>query len=223
MRDLFHTNSFTAHFDRNCHTPLGSYTYELLTRPSLLLKSTIFWDITPCSPLKVSRRFERTSPPFSGSNKPSKISAWKKVTMRWYLARFIRPWRWRRYVPPKRGLSFNGQHGVIYRMTVRTSNPTQDDFFNFHRLLGSLLQNVQIKVLQLKRDHGPYFCVINWELWWNPAQCSCRIGLVLPMFWILSPNTNWHRNLINSFGIENTLTARHDFTIMRAHFTLLTT
>jgi hypothetical protein len=29
------------------------------------------------------------------------------------LARLIRPWRWRRYVPPKRQLTFNGLHGVI--------------------------------------------------------------------------------------------------------------
>jgi hypothetical protein len=29
----------------------------------LKMKSTIFWDITPCSPLKVSRRFGETSPP----------------------------------------------------------------------------------------------------------------------------------------------------------------
>jgi hypothetical protein len=32
---------------------------------------------------------------------------------RWYLARFIRPWRWRWYVPPKCWLTFNRLHGVI--------------------------------------------------------------------------------------------------------------
>jgi hypothetical protein len=31
-------------------------------------KSTIFWDIMPCSPLRVNRRFGGTSPPSSGSN-----------------------------------------------------------------------------------------------------------------------------------------------------------
>jgi hypothetical protein len=31
------------------------------------MKSTILWDITPCSPFSVNRRFEKTSPPFSGS------------------------------------------------------------------------------------------------------------------------------------------------------------
>jgi hypothetical protein len=36
--------------------------------------STIFWAITPCSPLKVNPHFGETSPPSSGSkNKSSKI------------------------------------------------------------------------------------------------------------------------------------------------------
>jgi hypothetical protein len=30
--------------------------FEVLT--AVVMKSTIFWDITPCSPLKVNRRFE---------------------------------------------------------------------------------------------------------------------------------------------------------------------
>jgi hypothetical protein len=33
---------------------------------------TIFWDVTPCSQLKINRRFEGISPPSSGSNKRSK-------------------------------------------------------------------------------------------------------------------------------------------------------
>jgi hypothetical protein len=37
-----------------------------------------------------------------------------QLLSRLYLARFIlRPWRWRRYIPPKRRLTFNGLHGVI--------------------------------------------------------------------------------------------------------------
>jgi hypothetical protein len=32
--------------------------YEVLT--AVVVKSTIYWDITPCSPLKVNRRFEGT-------------------------------------------------------------------------------------------------------------------------------------------------------------------
>jgi hypothetical protein len=33
----------------------------------------------------------------------------------WYLARLIWPWRWKRYIPPNRRLTFNGLHGVISR------------------------------------------------------------------------------------------------------------
>jgi hypothetical protein len=41
------------------------------------------------------------------------------VLSRWFLARLILwPWRWKRYVPPKRGLIFNGLHGVISKKIV---------------------------------------------------------------------------------------------------------
>jgi hypothetical protein len=51
---------------------------------------------------------------------------------RWFLARLIlRPWRWRRYVPPKRRLTLNRLHDVISKKIeifittgVRTSIPT---------------------------------------------------------------------------------------------------
>jgi hypothetical protein len=38
---------------------------------------------------------------------------------RWFLAQhIIRPWRWRRYVPPKLRLTLNGLHGVISQKMV---------------------------------------------------------------------------------------------------------
>jgi hypothetical protein len=50
------------------------------------MKNSIFWDITPCNPLKVNRSFR------------GKISACHLLS-RWFLARLIlRPWRWRRHV-----------------------------------------------------------------------------------------------------------------------------
>jgi hypothetical protein len=46
--------------------------FEVLT--AVVMGSYIFWDITPCSPLKVNRLFGGTSPPSSGSKcEPSKI------------------------------------------------------------------------------------------------------------------------------------------------------
>jgi hypothetical protein len=70
------------------HVPPGPHTYawhhvQLLKGITLHLKSNIFWDITPCSPLKMNRRFGETSPPSSGSkNNPSKNPAWKQVASR---------------------------------------------------------------------------------------------------------------------------------------------
>jgi hypothetical protein len=44
--------------------------FEVLT--AVVMKNTIFWDITPCSPLKVNRRFGGTLPSSGSKNKPSK-------------------------------------------------------------------------------------------------------------------------------------------------------
>jgi hypothetical protein len=49
---------------------------------------------------------------------------------RWYLARLIWPWMWRRNFPPKRQLHFNGRHCIISQKIVLflniavTSKPT---------------------------------------------------------------------------------------------------
>jgi hypothetical protein len=63
----------------------------------------------------------------------------------------LRPWRWRRHVPPKRRLTFNGLHGVMSQKiglflttALRTSDPTNDilkkldGFYRFYiYILGS--------------------------------------------------------------------------------------
>jgi hypothetical protein len=69
---------------------------EVLT--AVVMKSSVFWDITPCSPLSVNRR-------------------WLLSASRCFIAWLIRrPWRWRQHVPSKRWLTFNGLHGVISQM-----------------------------------------------------------------------------------------------------------
>jgi hypothetical protein len=62
-----------------------------------VMRSSIFWDIRPCSPLKVNQSSRSCH-----------------LVSRWFLACLIlRTWRWRRNVPPKRRLTFDGLHGVI--------------------------------------------------------------------------------------------------------------
>jgi hypothetical protein len=64
----------------------------------VVMKSCVFWSITPCSPLKVNWQAE----------------LWLLPAPSWFLAWFIlRPWTWRRYVPPKIQLALTGLHGVI--------------------------------------------------------------------------------------------------------------
>jgi hypothetical protein len=92
----------------------------------MMTKSAISWDITPCSPSKINRRFGR---PYRLHLQQSSAC---HLHSRWFLARLIfLPWIWRRYVPPNRRLTFNGLHDVISQKivlfittAVRTSNST---------------------------------------------------------------------------------------------------
>jgi hypothetical protein len=67
--------------------------FEVLT--PVVTKSSVFWDITPCSPLKANRRSHLLS--------------------HWFLAQLIRlPSVWRRHFPPKRLLTLSGLHGAVH-------------------------------------------------------------------------------------------------------------
>jgi hypothetical protein len=78
---------------------------------TLKLKNTIFWDITPCSPLKVNRRFGGT---YRLNLQGRKISRARN----------------------QRESGWQGEHGVISQKivlfittSVRTSNPTEFKVF----------------------------------------------------------------------------------------------
>jgi hypothetical protein len=89
--------------------PVG---FEVLT--AVIMKISIFWDITQCSLLKLNRRFEGTlrlhlQGPISlaEQQRESRFPSVGQPLSRCYLARLTEPWRWRRYILPKRRLTFN--------------------------------------------------------------------------------------------------------------------
>jgi hypothetical protein len=95
--------------------------------------------MTPCSPLRVNRRFGLLGlffEPEDGGDMFLRKVGWNSMDYtasyrrRWYssachllacwflLNLFLRPWIWRRYVPPKRRLNLNGLHGVISQKMI---------------------------------------------------------------------------------------------------------
>jgi hypothetical protein len=80
-------------------TVLSECIVDLVKSPQLIImKNSVLWDIMPCSPSKVNRRFGGTC---RSKNKPSKKPAWKQV-LAWLI---LLPWRWRRHFSPKCWLS----------------------------------------------------------------------------------------------------------------------
>jgi hypothetical protein len=81
----------------------------------MVMKRCIFWDITPCSPLKMCRLFGGK---FCLDFQARRICQAKKQheagTWCWFLVWFtLRQWRWRQHVPPKRPLIFNRLRDII--------------------------------------------------------------------------------------------------------------
>jgi hypothetical protein len=79
--------------------------FKVLT--AVAIKSTIYWDITPCSPLKVNRRFGESFRPHLQVRRTNQARNQCESK-----------WRWRRCVPPKCRWTFNGQHDVISQKIV---------------------------------------------------------------------------------------------------------
>jgi hypothetical protein len=64
--------------------------YEVLT--AVVMKSTIFWEVTWCSLLEIIRRFGGTYRLHLQGRVRRIITAWHLLSL-WYLALFIRPWK----------------------------------------------------------------------------------------------------------------------------------
>jgi hypothetical protein len=77
--------------------------------------SFVFWDITPCVPLKVNKRFGRTCHLHLQGRRISRNKKQNLLTDSWYFLAWhvFVPWRWRRDVTPKYRLIFNELHGII--------------------------------------------------------------------------------------------------------------
>jgi hypothetical protein len=91
---------------------------------AVVMKSSIYWDVTPCSPLKVNRRFGETyslhlqGRRISRARNQHKEDTKQGCSTCWFLIwLIIRPYCWRRYVPPKHGSTFKGLHGGISQKT----------------------------------------------------------------------------------------------------------
>jgi hypothetical protein len=107
--------NFTTFSTRELYRFTSYIEFEGIT--AMVMKSSIFWDITPCSPLEVNRRLGGTCRfHLQGriiSQGRNQSESWWQAPY-WFLAwLFIWSWRWRLHVAPKRSLTFNGLHGVI--------------------------------------------------------------------------------------------------------------
>jgi hypothetical protein len=122
MQSTIATRTICVNISRLLATIIKLGMHELY----LILRSPVFWDITPCSPDKFYRHFRGTYfLHLQGSRVSLLPASW------WFLAWLtLQPWRWRWYVPVKRWLTFTGLHNVIPQKmelsittAVRTSNP----------------------------------------------------------------------------------------------------
>jgi hypothetical protein len=85
---------------------------EILT--AVVMTSPVFWNITLCSPVKVNRHFRGTCRLL--------FQLCLLAISRWFLAwLIIRPWRWKRHVPPKLRLAFNGCMALYSRRSLQQS------------------------------------------------------------------------------------------------------
>jgi hypothetical protein len=88
------------------------------------MKNPIFWDMTPRRPVKVNRRFGGTylhSGRVGTPRRQHKAGAKQSSACYQFHAGvfglFFDPDKWKRHLTPKRRLTLNGLHGIIYQNT----------------------------------------------------------------------------------------------------------
>jgi hypothetical protein len=104
------------------------------------MKRPIFWNITPCSPLKVNQRFGgKCRLHLQGRRISSLLATCFMLAFTWPI---LLPWRWRRHIPPKCPLTSKGLHGV------RKSNRTENTMFtNKYNEVLRHLKNIQTDII----------------------------------------------------------------------------
>jgi hypothetical protein len=108
IRSVFYSNTslflkYTLYQRKTFQTKRENVGFEVFT--GVVMKSIIFWDMTPYSPLSFNRRFGGTY----------RLHLKQQAGL---LNLFLHPWRWRRYVPTERRLKLNGLHRLISQKTI---------------------------------------------------------------------------------------------------------
>jgi hypothetical protein len=105
------SHCLTFYRKRKCDEISWKFKLNLL---AVVMKNSIFWDITSCSLLKVNRRFGGACRLHLQGRRIRQARACLPPAFTLILACLIlRNWKWRRHAPPKRRLTFNRLHGVI--------------------------------------------------------------------------------------------------------------
>jgi hypothetical protein len=138
--------------------------FEVLT--AVVMKSSIFWNIMSYSPLKVNRRFLRTCRlHFQGRNMEQVASR----ALAWLI---LRPWRWRRHVPPKCPLTFSRLHDVMYQK-IEFFKSLRSCIFDSWEILKSLKKWLEFR----SRVSSDFVCTERVGFWHIFQVPSSNLGL----------------------------------------------
>jgi hypothetical protein len=145
------------------------------------MKSSIFWDITTCNPLKVDGRFggifrHHLQGRRISQIKNQRVSSWQaEHASRCFLAWLIlRPWSYRRHIPPNR-VTFNGLQDVITEKIelfittgVKSWNPTRRQYvFPKRRNCDNHLWAYNTVFSPRRLQYKPYALCISCFLLWQ--------------------------------------------------------